>query len=209
MLHKAVQQASCLFLAQPLGSSRNILHMLLGQRPEFILRDALGSGQSLPAHHIYYSGLLDHKRPFGFLRLGLRRALYTKPNDLNYSLSILTIRKGLQAFYFLLSTKQLGLDFEPISRLCQAGAHQNDPVELQERQDDLGKGHVWEKWQDFLDKPDETSVCLPLRQLFYHSHIFKKSLWNTTAHFNPWGWGSSVCYCVIFKSQWQKVLGDG
>lgn len=208
MLHKAVQQASCLFLAQPLlGSSRNNVHMLLGQRPAFILRDALGSGQSLPAHHIYYSGLLDHKRPFGFLRLGLWRALYTKPNDLNYSLSILTIRKGLQAFYFLLSTKQLGPDFEPISRLCQAGAHQNDPAE-QERQDDLGKGHVWDKWQDFLDKPAETSVCSPLRQLFYHFHILKKSLWNTAAHFNPQGCGSSVWHFVIFKSQWQKVLWD-
>lgn len=173
MLHSAVQQSSCLFLAQPLGSSRNKVHMLLGQRAAFILRDALGSGQPPPAHHIYYSGLLDHERPFGFLRLGLWRALYTKPNDLNYSLSILTVRKGLQAFYFLLSTKQLGPDFEPISRLCQAGAHQNDPVELQERQGDLGKGHVWEKWQDFLDKPAETSVCFPLRQLFYHFHILK------------------------------------
>lgn len=199
VLHKAVEQASCLCLAQPLGSSQNNVHMLLGQGPAFILRDALGSGQSPPAHHIYYSGLLDHKRPFGFLRLGLRRALYTKPNDLNYSLSILTIRKGLQAFYFLLSTKQLGPDFEPISRLCQAGAHQTDPAELQERQDDLGKGHVWEKWQDFLDKPAETSVFFPLRQLFYHFHILKNHS-EMLQHILIHGAVAAVCGILPFSN---------
>lgn len=101
-------QSSCLFFTRPLGPFWNNMHMLWGQRPAFILRGGLGSKQSPLTLHIYYSGLLDHKWPFGFLRLGLWGALYTKPKDLNYSLSNLTIRTGLQAFYFLLSTKRLG-----------------------------------------------------------------------------------------------------
>lgn len=91
-LHDVVQQSSCSSFAEPLGSRWNNVHMLLGQRRAFILRGALGSRQSPLARHIDYSGLSAHKWPFRFLRLGLRRVLYTKPNDLNYSLSMLTIR---------------------------------------------------------------------------------------------------------------------
>lgn len=197
VLCHAVWQPSCSLLARPLGPHRNNTHMLLGQRPAFILRGGLGSKQSSLIPPVHYSGLLDHKWPFRLLRCGLRGALWTNPNDLSYGSCSPTSEQACRRSASLCPQSSLGWILNPLQE--NVTLVPLIMIQLSCKEDKVTRVKVVAKRMAGLLGQASWDICLPSAETTALSlPDTTKRPWNVTAHFNLQGC-SSTMWSLIFS----------